>query len=493
MSKEKFDIFLSWLEKTPGSADSVCMTILQLDNGAGRDCIGSLNHEIRWTSRVLNNSSNCFDTEPEELVLIRGVVLNEIKPGRFLTDGEVCNVFTVPAQAIDDETLKKKGILQLMDLAYCALILYNPKVVSLVLLSSTLTPYNKGKHVFANRRAYEMWGCTEEDWRQQTLPNIHKDDFPVFSEKRLEAMKNLTRASVEVRMLCGPCTHIWTDFRPLIEKESGSLLGWMSCGIDVSEQKKREQESLDASKGLAEVQRLRAEDAEEARKLQEGFIDTICHEIRNPLNGILHCNDFINTGLLEIKSHLSKLEPNENCISVMKAVNLVLERVMDESRSTSTKMIRLDLTDFIATELVSQVAESFRAQLSAKGITHEIQFQGLLNTNPSQALVGDRVRITQIIINIFTNAIKFTQNTDVKHIKVLASVFDDDGYSPKVAFKVTIEDSGIGMTEEEKVSLFQKFQQASLKTYSEYGGSGLGLFISKNLVTEMVKYMQLYI
>ncbi|KAI9347566.1 histidine kinase-like ATPase [Obelidium mucronatum] len=129
-------------------------------------------------------------------------------------------------------------------------------------------------------------------------------------------------------------------------------------------------------------------------------------------------------------------------------------------------MLRLDLTDFIVTELVTEVIESFRAQLLSKKITFELQFKGsYLEENPNQVLFGD--------------------HADVKHIKVITSVDDVAEFSPKAALRVDVQDSGIGMTDEEKTNLFQRFQQASVKTYSQYGGSGLGLFISKNLVTEM--------
>ncbi|KAJ3028557.1 UNVERIFIED_CONTAM: hypothetical protein HDU68_001427 [Siphonaria sp. JEL0065] len=420
-----------------------------------------------------------------------------MKPGSFLTDGEISGVSSAPAIIMDDEALKKKGIIQLMDLAHCALVLYNPK----------------GKLVFANRRAYEVWGSTEEEWKQQVLPKfsefIHPEDLIVFSSKRLEAMKKITRASMEVRMIRGPCTHMWTDFRPLVEKSANALcllkLGFVSCGIDITEQKKKEQESIDALKGLAEVSRLRAEDAEEARRLQEVFIDSVCHEIRNPLNGILHCNNFINSSLVDIKKTLDTLKLDDKADAVVKTIRQDLDRTVEECKSIllcathqrsiaddvlnlsklSTMKIRLDLKPFTPRDLITQVIESFRAQMLASCITHQLEFKGLLQTSPTQALIGDPVKITQIIINIFMNAIKFVQHTSVKEIRAVAFLLENSEYTPKVAFKVTIEDSGIGMTEEEKASLFQKFQQASLKTYSKYGGSGLGLFISKSLVMEM--------
>ncbi|KAJ3070292.1 hypothetical protein HDU98_006686 [Podochytrium sp. JEL0797] len=279
-------------------------------------------------------------------------------------------------------------------------------------------------------------------------------------------------------------------------------MGFMSYKLDISELKRKERETTEALKELAKIERLRAEEAEELHRQQEGFIDTVCHEIRNPLNGIMHCTDFVRECLENMKQTVAtgkeldsvkvKLSTEiesalEECGSITlcsKHQKAIADDVLHLSKLTAN-MMHFDLSDFLAVELVQQVSLTFKAQLLEKKIFYETEFRGLLATDPSQTLIGDRVRITQVFINILTNAIKFTQNEANRKIKVVADMFEKQEYGAKVAFRITVEDSGIGITEEQRATLFRKFQQASVKTYSEYGGSGLGLFISKNIITAM--------
>ncbi|KAI9347565.1 hypothetical protein BDR26DRAFT_931292 [Obelidium mucronatum] len=276
-AENQFDAFFSWLNETPGRVKNEDASIFNMT------LVGDNNevYELKFVSQLLEKYQDASENGQSTLILVKGTVLNKMKPGSFLTDGEISALRNSPTFSIlDDEVIKKKGTAHLIDLAHCMLLLFNPT----------------GNRVYANRRAYEVWGLTEEDWRQQTTPDLR-------SYERLKAMKTLTRVTIEVRLIRGP-------------------LGFMSCGIDISEQKRKEAESLQAVKDLAEVQRLRAEDAEEARKVQEGFIDTVCHEIRNPLNGIMHCNDFIRSSLESIKHNISHLEKTDKSVPYLKAIEV---------------------------------------------------------------------------------------------------------------------------------------------------------------------------
>ena len=92
-------------------------------------------------------------------------------------------------------------------------------------------------------------------------------------------------------------------------------------------------------------------------------------------------------------------------------------------------------------------------------------------------------------MNLLTNAIKFTDKSPVRHISVRASIFTESGDSQSHVIEVCVADTGLGMTDEEQALIFQRFTQARTNTFHEYGGSGLGLYISKMLV-ELLGGMQ---
>ncbi|ORY40791.1 hypothetical protein BCR33DRAFT_719315 [Rhizoclosmatium globosum] len=472
-----------------------------LDNESGGVC------DIEWWGRLLDTDGIVSDVD--NFLLLKGKVLNAVPNASFLTENEVAKLYSdlthTQKVVMDDEGLKRKGLHQMINNSPSSMVLYNIE----------------GKIILANNRLYQFFGMPPEDWQIEKIPPfnqlVHPDHFEAFTASRLKAMKELTTAHTEMPMIRGPCTHLWVEYLPLIDHTTNSLLGFMSCGIDISERKRVEAERVQALQKLADMERVRAEEAEETRKQLESFIDTVCHEIRNPLNGIMHCNDFINICLMEMKEKLEVLSRMdvldvESVKLIVKRIQADLEHAMEECKAIllcathqksiaddvlhlskmNTTTVHLDISDFTPTDLVKQITGSFRAQLKSKGISHSTEFRGLLETNPNQVYLGDKVRIAQIIINIFTNAIKFTQNVDDRWIKVIASVSESVEWEPRHSFTLEIVDNGIGMTEEEKERLFQRFQQASIKTYSQYGGSGLGLFISKNLVSAMNGYFQLH-
>ncbi|KAJ3026419.1 UNVERIFIED_CONTAM: hypothetical protein HDU68_005688 [Siphonaria sp. JEL0065] len=482
--------------------------------------------DIEWSGRVLDDYPLPKRVDPTvSFILLRLRIVKELVHSSFLTENELSTLNTTKDPTAKSENMKARGMQKMIELAPCSLVLYDIQ----------------GKAIHVNNRFYEFIGLAEHDWGIDKIPPfsnfVHPDGFQKFAESRLHAMKTLTQVYTEIRMISGPCTHLWISYQPLIDKSTNTLLGFMGCGIDISERKCLEAERLEAVQELARMEHTRAQEAEENRLQQEMFIDMVCHEIRNPLNGIMHCNQFIKSRLQTIRKCMGKLEKrmNEADEKAIKGMQEEVDRGLEECESIqlcathqkaiaddvlhlskmklslfyclfllscksgllskilhSMKMMKLDLANFHVKSTITQVIESFRAQLQLKQITYEIIFSDLLQETPNLGLIGDRVRITQIIINIFTNAIKFVQNVDVKRIRVLTSVFERDEYaeSGRVGIKVSIEDSGIGMTEEERLNLFQKFKQASQKTHTQYGGTGLGLYISKSLVEQMEGFFE---
>jgi signal transduction histidine kinase len=228
------------------------------------------------------------------------------------------------------------------------------------------------------------------------------------------------------------------------------------------------------------------------KKRLEEFIDVLCHELRNPLNGIIG-NKEIMTDLIRLLSqslqqqdlnqamgHLKELRDSLKSVDVssnhmLDIVNTVLSLSMLENQS-----IRLHNIPFAPAEMMNEVYTMFKASLKKKHITFTLK-NLLPEKLKNMVVMGDPHRFKEIIINLLSNAIKFTEKDGA--ISISSSLVEKTEEHTTLHFEV--EDNGIGLTEEEQSRLFKAFSQANEKTYEKFGGSGLGLTISQKLVTLM--------
>ncbi|RDW69737.1 hypothetical protein BP6252_08757 [Coleophoma cylindrospora] len=325
----------------------------------------------------------------------------------------------------------------------------------------------------------------------------------------------------------------WTDTHLLLAlypdlDDDGSVKSVMSCITDISE-----------LKWIEAQLRKRMNQAIKMQQQQERFIDMTSHEMRNPLSALIGCADEIITSL---KGYLSfstvNDSPSQNgndpgisheCPSLPKdllndavdAADTIIYCAMHQKRIIDDilTLSRLD-ADLLATcpepsqpvQLIRNALKMFEAELKiadTKLVFHE---KASLASLQIDWTLLDPSRILQVFINLMTNAIKFTRTEPYRRITVsmaasLIPMFQKDDvaeveYVPKsktckdhttgpdwgdgevVYLSIAVEDTGRGLTLKEREHLFNLFQQASPKTHVQYGGSGLGLFISRQL-TEM--------
>ncbi|KAL0488543.1 hypothetical protein AKO1_015771 [Acrasis kona] len=237
---------------------------------------------------------------------------------------------------------------------------------------------------------------------------------------------------------------------------------------------------------VAEFQRGRAQEAEIYREKQEEFIDRICHEIRNPIQGIMGNCDMMNVHIREMRQLIGHGQPEmlekiQGLDSFVDAVaicakyqKVITDDVLTLSKLEFGKIVLVD-SALSPAVLLDGVIRMFEAEMEKKGIKMTRDVTGV------EGLVanGDGMRISQVLINLLSNAIKFTSAGGIKII------MDQTSHGVKVELKCTVEDTGCGMHESECKHLFNRFEQVAQRTQSEYGGSGLGLFICKNLVNLM--------
>lgn len=242
--------------------------------------------------------------------------------------------------------------------------------------------------------------------------------------------------------------------------DKGNQIGSIGIHLDVTSQKKLELE--------LEQEKIKAEDAS---KTKEAFLANMSHEIRTPLNAII--------GFLRelSKQELTEIQKIyiENSSIASKHLLAIINNILDISKIEANEMV-LDEEDFILQRTIKNVVTVLESKATQKGIQININW----DKNIAQVLKGDSLRIEQILFNLIGNAIKFTSKGS---ISVTAQLVFDTPINQQIS--LTISDTGIGMDDEYIDKIFKKFSQEDKKTTRKFGGTGLGMAITKELVSLM--------
>ena len=321
----------------------------------------------------------------------------------------------------------------------------------------------------------EDWGLaiTDQPISAETIMNaIHPDDRVVVWSSVEKALLYNVPYFAEYRVIRPNGDIIWVEGRGEYFKDAhGVPYRFSGTSININEKvlaRQRIEYEMQQQKELVEKLRVAQEKAENANKTKSVFLANVSHEIRTPLSAILGFSDLLKERALSETERNQFIEIiNRNGKSLIKIVDDVLDLTKVEANC-----LELEKLEFSLPQLMTDVVELFKEKAKAKNIYLILDIQNEL----PQTLLSDSVRLRQILTNLISNAVKFTQNGGVI-MQVKSKIYKHT----EAAIEIKITDTGIGLTEDQKNRLFSPFAQAEISTSRKFGGTGLGLVLSKRL------------
>jgi two-component system, sensor histidine kinase and response regulator len=334
-------------------------------------------------------------------------------------------------------------------------------------------------YIFNNKKG----GALLPSNRTSLTPESEKSIFDSKTSEALEHAENAilaghsSRSELEYKLNLGG-QEIWlNDIKFALTLADGArAVGGLA--FDITARKKVEQELQHHREHLEELVASRTAElvearnaAEEANEAKSTFLSNMSHEIRTPMNGVLGMlylalkSDMSPT----LRTYLMKVQGAAN--SLLGIINDIL----DLSKIEAGKL-EIDSAEFALETVAEQVTNAVGWQADKKGVEFLIRY----DVNLPARLTGDPLRLGQVLLNLCGNAVKFTEAGEVE-----LSFQCLDATDTELTLQFTVRDTGIGMSPELQGRLFEKFTQADQSSTRLYGGTGLGLVISKHLVELM--------
>ncbi len=338
----------------------------------------------------------------------------------------------------------------------------------------TISP--KGKITDTNEASARVTGVTKKQL-------IGSDFFDYFTDS-VKAREGYKEVFSEGFVVDYPLTIMDEKFTEVLfngsvyKDEQGNVLGAVMVARDITEQKRIEREFIEAkifaelATTIAEEEKNKAQNAtiiaEEAVKSKQQFLSNMSHEIRTPMNAIIGFTKVVLKTDLTVKQkeYLNAIKISGDALIVL--INDILDLAKVDAGKMQFEQIPFKLRSSIAAML-----HLFESKIQEKNLKLIREFDPAI----PEVLVGDPVRLHQIILNLISNAVKFTSKGK---ITVIVKLIEEDDV--KVILEFAISDTGIGISESKIETVFENFQQATSGTSRLYGGTGLGLAIVKQLV-----------
>ena len=308
-----------------------------------------------------------------------------------------------------------------------------------------------GKILYLNASVEETLGHKPKSlFGKNFFDFILPETLSTFKKKYQLSTKRPYQESVEFQFLCKNKSYKYLEFNSINLKKKEKIEGLILDCRDITERKK---------------------DAEElllAQKTKDQFLANISHEIRTPINGI--------AGMATLLSQSPNPEDQIIYLNAIKSASknlkVIINDILDLASIESGKL-QFERIGFNLRDVLASLANMFQVQAKEKGLSISNQ----LTKEADKILIGDPVRLNQILINLISNALKFTHTGS---IKLNCSVERQEKQKFYIRFEVT--DTGIGIPSDKLATIFESFSQADASVTRKYGGTGLGLTIAKQLV-----------
>jgi PAS domain S-box-containing protein len=334
-------------------------------------------------------------------------------------------------------------------------------------IDALMTTDPSGVITDVNQQMEALTGCTREELTGTPFKNYFTEPERaetgirlVLSEKKVADYELTARArdGRETVVSCNATTFYDQD---------GKLQGMFAAARDVTERKRLDQILQEKNVELTQAQAL----AEKANQAKSDFLSNMSHEIRTPMNAIIGMSHLaLKTEMTpHQRDYIRKIQRSGRHL-----LNIIND-ILDFSKIEADKLT-VEHTEFELEKVLDNVANLIAEKTSAKGL--ELVFD--LDKEVPPWLIGDPLRLGQILINYCNNAVKFTEHGEVGIVIRIKEQTDKD-----ILLYCAVRDTGIGMTPEQMGRLFQRFSQADASTTREFGGTGLGLAISQKLAELM--------
>jgi PAS domain S-box-containing protein len=308
--------------------------------------------------------------------------------------------------------------------------------------------------LFAQPETLGDGGLSYEHWRSR----VHPDDVEATEAQLRLAVEGRDQFTPVFRIIRPDGSVRYVQAGAFIERDTeGKALRVVGINLDVTERKEFEAT-------LMEAKRL----AEQATLAKSQFLANMSHEIRTPMNAVLGMLQLLRQTNLDVRQADYAVKAQTAARSLLGLLNDIL----DYSKIDAGKM-ELDRHPFELETLMRDLAVVLSSNLGDKNV--ELLFE--IDPALPRVLVGDQMRLQQVLINLAGNAIKFTQKG-----RVVISLSEVSRSAEKIALHIAVSDTGIGIAPEQLARIFDGFTQAEASTTRRFGGTGLGLVISRRLV-----------
>jgi PAS domain S-box-containing protein len=336
-------------------------------------------------------------------------------------------------------------------------------------------------------KMFSLYGCeratfggTYDAW----CKTLEREDFQKALDDVAAALRGEREFASEFKIrLPDGSTRVLKGDAMTIRDADGRVCRMVGVNFDVTERKQAEKEILALNTELDQrvrertaqlqatnVELGRSRDAAESATLAKSeFLANMSHEIRTPMNAIIGMTDLALRGDMSAKQrgYLTKAKTAANSLLI------IINDILDFSKIEAGKL-DMEVREFVLQQVLERVTAVVGLKAQEKGL------ELLMNTadDVPPALIGDSLRLEQVLINLCANAVKFTTHGEIVVVTVKSVVVDED----RITLRFSVRDTGIGMSEQQMQGLFRPFNQLDASTTRRHGGTGLGLAICKKLV-----------